>query len=73
MTLKSDFLLLVRPVTEQFVTADEMCAQPICPYAYNSVGDWYIGGVGPTFIGNSAKVHPAVVLIWPGPGTASRA
>jgi hypothetical protein len=50
MTLKSDFHLLVRPVTEQFVTADEMCAQPICPYAYNSVSDWYGGGVGPTFI-----------------------
>src|SRR6202521_395752 len=50
MTLKSDFHLLVRPVTEQFVTADEMCAQPICPYAYNSVSDWYGGGGGPTFI-----------------------
>ena len=50
MTLKSDFRILVRPVTEQFVTADEMCAQPICPYAYNSVSDWYAGGVGPTFI-----------------------
>jgi hypothetical protein len=50
MTVKSDFRVLVRPVTEQFVTADEMCAQPICPYAYNSVGDWYSGRGGPTFI-----------------------
>ena len=50
MTLKSDFHLLVRPVTEQFVTADEMCAQPICPYAYNSVSDWYGGSGGSTFI-----------------------
>ena len=50
ITLKSDFSLLVRPVTEQFLTADEECAQPICPYAYNSVADWYGGGSGPTFI-----------------------
>jgi hypothetical protein len=50
MTLKSDFHLLVRPVTDQFVTGDEMCAQPICPYAYNSVSDWYSGGTGSTFI-----------------------
>jgi hypothetical protein len=50
ITLKSDFHLLVRPVTEQFLTSDETCAQPICPYAYNSVGDWYGGGSGPTFI-----------------------
>jgi hypothetical protein len=51
MTLKSDFHLLVRPVTEQFVTADEMCSQPICPYAYNSVSDWYGDSVvGSTFI-----------------------
>jgi hypothetical protein len=48
--LKSDFDLLVRPVTEQFLTPDETCAQPICPYAYNSVADWYGGGSGPTFI-----------------------
>jgi hypothetical protein len=50
ITLKSDFHLLVRPVTEEFLTGDEMCAQPICPYAYNSVADWYGGGNGPTFI-----------------------
>jgi hypothetical protein len=50
ITLKSDFRLLVRPVTEEFLTADESCAQPICPYAYNSVADWYGGGSGPTFI-----------------------
>lgn len=50
MTLKSDFQLLVRPVTEQFLTADDICAQPICPNAYNSVSDWYAGGAGPTFI-----------------------
>ncbi len=50
MTLKSNFQLLVRPVTEQFLTDDDRCAQPICPYAYNSVSDWYGGGGGPTFI-----------------------
>ena len=50
MTLKSDFQILVRPVTEQFTTVDDMCAQPICPYAYNSVADWYGSSGGPTFI-----------------------
>jgi hypothetical protein len=50
MTLKSDFELQVRPVTEQFLADDERCAQPICPYAYNSVSDWYGGRGGPTFI-----------------------
>jgi hypothetical protein len=50
ITLKSDFRLLVRPVTEQFLTTADNCAQPICPYAYNSVSDWYGGGAGPTFI-----------------------
>ncbi len=50
MTLKSDFQLQIRPVTEQFTSDDERCAQPICPYAYNSVSDWYGGGGGPTFI-----------------------
>jgi hypothetical protein len=50
MTLKSDFHLLVRPVTEEFLTADDKCAQPICPYAYNSLSDWYGGSTGPTFI-----------------------
>lgn len=50
ITLKSDFHLLVRPVTEQFLTGDERCAQPICPLAYNSAADWYGGGSGPTFI-----------------------
>jgi len=50
MTLKSDFHLLVRPVTDQFASDDERCGQPICPYAYNSVSDWYGGSAGPTFI-----------------------
>jgi hypothetical protein len=50
MTLKSEFHLLVRPVTEEFLTGDETCAQPICPYAYNSVADWFSGAGGPTFI-----------------------
>ena len=50
ITFKSDFHLLVRPVTEEFLTSDETCAQPICPYAYNSVADWYGGAGGPTFI-----------------------
>src|SRR5258708_33345525 len=50
MTLKSDFHILVRPVTEQFASDDDRCAQPICPYAYNSVSDWYRGSPGPRFI-----------------------
>lgn len=50
MTLKSDFQIQVRPLGEQFATVDDMCAQPICPYAYNSVADWYGGSSGPTFI-----------------------
>ncbi len=50
MTLKSDFKLQVRPVTQQFLTDDDRCAQPICPYAYNGVADWYGGSSGPTFI-----------------------
>ncbi len=49
ITLKSDFRIQVRPVTELFVNDTEKCSQPICPYAYNSVSDWYMGS-GPTFI-----------------------
>jgi len=49
MTLKSDFRLQVRPVTDRFVTDDERCAQPVCPYAYNSLSDWY-GGSRASFI-----------------------
>jgi len=37
-------------VTELFANDAEKCAQPICPYAYNSVSDWYTRGSGPTFI-----------------------
>jgi len=54
MTLKSNFELRVRPVTQQFLTADDTCGPPapgaICPYAYDSVSDWYRGDRGPTFI-----------------------
>ncbi len=50
ITLKSDFQVQVRPVTELFANDAEKCAQPICPYAYNSVSDWYTAGSGPTFI-----------------------
>jgi hypothetical protein len=50
ITLKSDFRIQVRPVTELFVNDAEKCAQPICPYAYNSVSDWYTSGSGLTFI-----------------------
>ena len=50
MTLKSDFQVQMRPVTELFANDAEKCAQPICPYAYNSVSDWYTRGSGPTFI-----------------------
>src|ERR1700682_5394894 len=32
MTLKSDFRIQVRPVTELFVNDTEKCSQPICPY-----------------------------------------
>ncbi len=59
MTLKSDFHLLVRPVTDQFASNDERCAQSICPYAYNSVSDWYRSGAGPTFI----LVDPGMVRL----------
>jgi hypothetical protein len=50
ITLKSDFQVHVRPVTELFVNDTEQCAQQICPYAYNSVSDWYTSGSGPTFM-----------------------
>ena len=69
MTLKSDFHLLIRPVTDQFASDDEKCAQPICPYPYNSVSDWYRGVSGPTFI----IVDPEMVRLGqPPPDTLDR-
>jgi hypothetical protein len=59
ITLKSNFRVQVRPVTEQFMSDAEKCALPICPFAYNSVSDWYAGGSGPTFI----LVDPEMVLL----------
>lgn len=54
MTLKSNFALHVYPATELFVTEGDTCGPPprgsICPYAYNSVSDWYGSYAGPTFI-----------------------
>jgi hypothetical protein len=50
ITLKTDFALDVYPVTEVFVSPDDGCGGAICPFAYNSVSDWYRGDGGPTFI-----------------------
>jgi len=50
MTWKTDFALQVYPATEVFVSPDDQCGGPICPFAYNSMSDWYSGGDGPTFI-----------------------
>lgn len=54
MSVKTDFGLQVRPVTEWFVASGDECGPPpnglICPYAYNSVSDWYRGQSGPTFV-----------------------
>ena len=50
MTWKTDFALQVYPATEVFVSPDDQCGDPICPFAYNSIADWYRGGDGPTFI-----------------------
>jgi hypothetical protein len=59
MTFKSDFRLQVRPVTELFAAADETCSAAICPFAYNSLSDWYLGSGGPTFI----LLDPGMVLL----------
>lgn len=54
MSLKTDFRLHVYPVSQWFITEGDTCGPPpqgsICPYAYNSVSDWYAGHNGPTFI-----------------------
>jgi len=50
MSFKTDFGLRVYPVTEVFVSPDDECGGAICPFAYNSLSDWYRGGGGPTFI-----------------------
>lgn len=54
ISLKTDFSMHVYPATETFVTFGDTCGPPpagsICPYAYNSVSDWYSADRGPTFI-----------------------
>ena len=50
MSFKTDFVLHVYPVTEVFVGPDDQCGDAICPFAYNSLSDWYRGDGGPTFI-----------------------
>jgi len=50
MSFKTDFALRVYPVTEVFISPDDNCGNAICPFAYNSLSDWYRGGEGPTFI-----------------------
>ena len=54
MSWKTDFALRVYPVTQVFVSPDDQCGPPvpgaICPFAYNSLSDWYRGDGGPTFI-----------------------
>ena len=50
MSFKTDFALHLYPVTEVFVGPDDECGDAICPFAYNSLSDWYRGDGGPTFI-----------------------
>ncbi|HEV2217508.1 MAG TPA: hypothetical protein VGV88_08040 [Candidatus Dormibacteraeota bacterium] len=50
MSFKSDFVLNVYPVTQVVVSPDDECGDAICPFAYNSLSDWYRGDGGPTFI-----------------------
>lgn len=50
ITLKADFGVVVYPIDEVFVSPDDACGTPVCPFAYNSVSDWYRGDAGPTFI-----------------------
>ena len=51
---KTGFDLQVYPVTEVFASQGDTCGTSIlgavCPFAYNSVSDWYSGDHGPTFI-----------------------
>ncbi len=50
MSYKTDFALHVAPVTDQFVSTEDECGTPICPFAYDSISDWYGHHGGPTFI-----------------------
>jgi hypothetical protein len=54
LSFKTDFKLRVYPVTEVLVSPDDGCGQPstqtFCPFAYDSLSDWYRGGSGPTFV-----------------------
>ena len=50
ISYRSDFALHVYPVTDQPATSEDVCGTAICPFAYNSISDWYRGDTGPTFI-----------------------
>ncbi|HET7465966.1 MAG TPA: hypothetical protein VFL29_04825 [Candidatus Dormibacteraeota bacterium] len=50
MTYKTDFALRVYPMTEVFLSPEDLCGQALCPFAYNSLSDWYRGEAGPTFV-----------------------
>ena len=50
ISLKSDFGVIVYPIGEVFISPDDACGGAVCPFAYNSVSDWYRGDGGPTFI-----------------------
>ena len=50
ISYRSDFALHVYPVIEQPPTSEDVCGTAICPFAYNSISDWYQGHTGPTFI-----------------------
>ncbi|TMG29252.1 MAG: hypothetical protein E6H97_03390 [Chloroflexi bacterium] len=57
MSFKTDFALHVSPVTEVFTSPEDVCGNPICPFAYNSLSDWYRGDAGPTFILVDPGIH----------------
>ena len=51
---KTDFGVEIYPITEVLVSPDDSCGSTgspaVCPFAYDSVSDWYRSGGGPTFI-----------------------
>ncbi len=50
ISYKTDFALHVAPVTDRFLSTEDQCGTPICPFAYDSISDWYGHDGGPTFI-----------------------
>ncbi len=54
ITWNTDFALRIYPVTQDLVAPDDQCGSPapgaVCPFAYNSLSQWYRGSYGPTFI-----------------------